>query len=169
METIDNRFPTLDEATNLAYVLQNYTPVWNNDYILLLKLRTPSPQDIRLSKISERTISFGEPVDLSGLGDSLLVMRVEIKQTLIGKLIKFIFQAPDITLHAKSGREFSYRFIPAMAKQGFVISPFLDNTSDIINLFQQRGQQVENVSFSKPDTLFKHYADVITVQLFKLE
>lgn len=170
METIDNRFPTLDEATTLPYILQNYNLVWHDDFMLLLKLRGQEPLDVHLKKIGERKIAFGERLDLSAWRNTALFMRVDIKPTVMGRLIKFVYQPAAITLYARTGGESTdNRFIPAMAKHGFIISPFLETNADMVRFFQRNARQVESIVFAKPESACGQYADSITVQLFTFE
>lgn len=170
METIDGRFPALDDATLLPYILSNYKPVAKDSGFLVLQssLRDNHSKSI-LTLVQEQTITFGDTLNLPTYNNALLIMQVDIKPTLFGKITSFIFQSPILSLHTvTNGMKTSYRFIPAMAKRGLVISPLLRTNDDIMQYFS--GAMIDrasSISFSKPKSAFGQLSDKISVKLYK--
>ena len=170
METIDNRFPALDDATLLPFILGNYKPVAKEGDFVVLRASPNITEYAKQTLIHEQTVTFGEPLNLPVCSNDLLIMQVEVKPTLIGRAIKFLFQAPVLTLNTKAnGKTISYRFIPAMAERGFVVSPLLLTNNDVMHFYD--GVTVncaESISFSKPGYNLGQLSNTITVKLYKL-
>lgn len=175
METIDNRFPALDDATLLPYVLSCYKPVAKDGAkdggFLVLKALPEATKNIGLTLVYEHTVAFGEILDMSEYNDKLYIMRVEVRPTIFGKLSKFLFQSPILTMNTQiNGKITKYRFIPAMAERGFVISPLLLTNDDVMRYYEGAAVNYsESISFSKPKYDWSQLSDVITVRLYKQE
>lgn len=170
METIDERFPALDDATLLPYVLGNYKPISKDgEYLVLQTSIRNNYSNATLTPVHEQTVAFGDTLNLPSYNNALLIMQVDIKPTLFGKITSFIFQSPILSLHTvTNGMKTSYRFIPAMAKRGLVISPLLRTNDDIMQYFS--GAMIDHassISFSKPKSAFGQLSDKISVKLYK--
>jgi hypothetical protein len=171
METIDGRFPTLDDAIALPYILNNYQLVARDGYFLVLRDSGRKSGNVRRKIIHEKTLAFGDHLDLKPWTESPVLMRVSIRPTFFGRVIKFLFQAPELILYIRTGeKERRYRFIPAMAKRGFLLSPVLDTNEDVINLLMHaKGNQPDGLRFFRPAYAWGQLADAITIELFRLE
>jgi hypothetical protein len=170
METIDNRFPTLDDATLLPHILGNYKPIAKEGDFIVLQASPNITECAKQTLINEQTVTFGESLNLPVCNNDLLIMQVEVKPTLIGRAIKFLFQAPVLTLNIKAnGNTVSYRFIPTMAERGFLVSPLLLTNNDVMHFYD--GATVncaDSISFSKPEYNLGQLSNTITVKLYKL-
>lgn len=169
METIDGRFPALDYATLLPHILINYKPVAKEGEFLVLRSSRGIPIDVGPVLIHEQTITFGESLDVSKYNDSLYIMQVDVKSTLFGKLIKFMFQTPEVTLNTiTKGKKAGYRFIPAMAERGIIVSPLLLTNTDVMNYYDRAtGSYAESISFSKSEFVPGQLSKSITVRIYK--
>lgn len=170
METIDNRFPTLDDATLLPHILGNYKPIAKEGDFIVLQASPNIPSDVKMSMVHEQTVTFGESLNLPVCNKNLLIMKVEVKPTLIGRAIKFFFQAPILTLNTKTnGKTVSYRFIPAMAERGLIVNPLLLTNNDVMHYYEgTAGNCADSISFSRPEYNLGQLSDSITVKLYKL-
>ena len=81
-ETIDVRFPTLDDSAAFNYVLRNYLPIESEGDFMLL--RKTDSQDAVMAPVHERVVRFGEPFDISGWANEPLFMSVAMTPTVIG-------------------------------------------------------------------------------------
>lgn len=173
METIDNRFPALDDATILPYIL-NYYKLTAKDGakdggFLVLKALPEASKNIGLALAHEHTVAFGESLDMSVYNDKLYIMRVEVGSTILGKMIKFLFQAPVLTMNVQNnGKTTKYRFIPAMAERGFVISPLLLTNDDVMRYYNGVAVNcADSISFSKPKYALSRLSETISVRIYK--
>lgn len=168
METIDNRFPTLDDAPLLTYIFGNYHVVARDGEFLILKSSRNIHRDDGYILTHEQTVAFGEQFDLSPYNDRALLMQVRIRTTVFGKLANLFFQSPVLYLNTVSnGKAASYRFIPAMAEQGFVINPLLHTNRDVMAFLDgELVKRADSISFSKPEYDFGQSADNIELKLY---
>lgn len=173
METIDNRFPALDDATILPYILNNYKPAAKDGAkdggFLVLKALPEASKNIGLALVHEHTIAFGESLDMSLYNDKLYIMRVEVGSTILGEMIKFLFQAPVLTMNVQNNEKTTkYRFIPAMAERGFVISPLLLTNDDVMRYYNGVAVNCADIiSFSKPKYALSRLSETISVRIYK--
>lgn len=169
METVDNRFPTLDDAALFPYILSNYKPVTKDGEFLVLQALQSIPRDGEITLVHEQTIAFGEHLDLSAYNNSLLIMQVDVKTTFLGRVIKFLFQSPVLTLNTKTnGKMTSYRFIPSMAGRGFIVNPLFLTNNDIMHYYDgATANYAEGISFSRPKYTWGQLSNLITVRLYK--
>jgi hypothetical protein len=130
-QTIDNRYPTLDDAGVLKQLLFNYKPLLKEKgYVLWKRIRpaekvqTVSSTDESLAINTEHAIPTNEMVWLE----------LRLKQSFLGKLRSFFYKPPlvDLTVTGSSARQSSYRLIPAMATAGFIVSPRLATSRQLL-------------------------------------
>lgn len=168
MESIDRRFPALDDAPVLLYLLNNYKPVAKEGGFLVLRASPGNFRDARPVLIHEQKIAFGEELDLSAYKNRPLIMRVSIQPTFVGRIIKFLFQSPVLAMNTRmNGKLISYRFISSMADRGFVVSPLLLTNKDVNNYYD--GATVgcaDTISFSAPEYASIQLNKTITVRLY---
>ncbi|HXE95457.1 MAG TPA: hypothetical protein VN642_03570 [Dongiaceae bacterium] len=169
METIDGRFPALDDAPLLPYILNNYTPVATDSEFLVLQALPGIPRDIGVTLVHEQTVAFGETLDMSAYSNKFLIMQAEVRPSIFGRAVRFLFQSPVLTLNATmNGRTASYRFIPAMAERGFVVAPILLTNNDVMRYFDgATGNRAEKFFFTKPEYAWGQLSNTITVRLYK--
>jgi len=170
METIDSRYVTMDDAAILPYVFKNYDLVGQEGKFLLLRAKKESPIDVPMKLIHEQTTSFNTKIDLSDWHNVPLLMQVDVKPTFVGRLTTFVYQSPVLSLniHADDG-VLSTRFIPGMAKRGFLINPLIFGNKDVANLYQGTGTRVAGISFSRSDFPLEQLSDEIAIKLYRLE
>lgn len=168
METIDGRFPTLDDAPLLSYILNNYKPVAKDGEFLVLQ--APAiPREPELTLIKEQTIAFGDSMEIPPYNDKLLIMQVEVRPTFFGRMVRFLFQSPVLTLNTKmNGRADTYRFVPAMAERGFIVSPLLLTNNDVLHYFDGYSvNHVDSIELLKPEYAWGQLSNTITVRYYK--
>jgi hypothetical protein len=167
LQTIDKRFTALDDAPVLPYILKNYELMGAEGEFLLLKLKKDPPADVRLTRIHEQKIAFGETVDLSRWHTMPVLMQVEMKPTVLGKMIAFLYQAPPIAIHSISGaQQMAHRFIPSLAQHGFMVTPLLLNNEFLIDFYQGKWQATDAVAFTGEGSFPNRYSQKIKIQLF---
>jgi hypothetical protein len=169
LQSIDKRFTALDDAPVLPYILKNYEIVGAEGDFVLLKLRRTPPADVRLTRIHEQEIAFGETLDLSRWNSMPVLMQVEMKPTAVGKMIAFLYQAPPLAIHSVSGaQQMSHRFIPALAHHGFMVTPLLLNNEFLIDFYQGKSLATDAVGFTGDGSFPDRYAHKIKVTLFAI-
>jgi hypothetical protein len=170
MQTIDGRFPTLDDATALLCILNTYRPVARDGSFLVLKASGTASDDVGLTLVHEQRLAFDEQLDLTPWNDAPVFMQVTVRPTLLGRAIKLLFQAPLLFLytHHSEGKPTRYRFIPSMAERGFLLSPLLETNDDVIDLLMgEQGRHPDAIHFSRPAYTWGQMSDVINVRIYR--
>jgi len=169
METIDNRFPALDDAPLLPYILNNYKPVAKDGEFLILKSDVNQMREIGMTLLQERVIAFDESIEMSAYQDGLYMLQVDVEKTLLGRLVEFLFQSPIVSMVLeKDDKTTTYRFVPEMAKRGFVISPVILTNDDVMDFFNDgRGNYVHSLSFHKPKWYYGQLSKTIKIRIYK--
>jgi hypothetical protein len=104
-----------------------------NDQVLLRKL--PRVLDIRERRSPVGSGHLGQFIPLEETTE-LQLLRANIRYNLLGKLVRFFFQPPElrITLKLEDGTERSFRAIKPLVSEGLLVNRFVENAFDA-NLF----------------------------------
>jgi hypothetical protein len=169
LETINNRFPTLDDAPLLLHLLGAYEPVASSDTTLLLRARTKSLTP-RMTPLGGVKLRLGQPLLLANYANRLIVARINLDLNAAGELVKLLWRAPGVSIHVRTadGRDGSYTFIPSMARSGFLLTPLVLSNTDLYGGgSNRRGLPLHDIRFvgSSGQRL---YDDTIKVELFEL-
>jgi hypothetical protein len=143
LETIDGRFPTLDDALLLPCILANYQPVLAEHHFLLME-RTPGPpRNVSYDRVYSASLDMGQKLDMTTWNNSPLFLRVSTTPTLIGRILTLLYQPPAYKLEVEldEGGKRDFRFIPGMASEGFLMNPLLENNGDVIDLLMDENQK----------------------------
>ena len=143
LETIDGRFPTLDDALLLPYILANYQPVLAEHQFLLME-RTPGPsRNLTYDRVYSASLDIGQKLDITRWNNSPLFLRVSTTPTLLGRILSLLYQPPAYKLEVEldEGSKRDFRFIRGMAAQGFLVNPLLENNPDVLDLLSGENQK----------------------------
>lgn len=129
--SIDNRYPTLAEGPTWPQLLSRYAPreaPQSERQRTLLLARRAQPLPDLLGPARERTASIGEPIEVPGSAGPVFV-HVDTRLTLVGKLLNFLFRPPDLRMEVTlaSGDKHLFRLIPGIVREGFLLSPLVQN------------------------------------------
>lgn len=132
---IDRRYPSLADGLSWPVLLNNYQPMAIvNDFLFLEKVSAERRSFTEFEH--ENNYGFGEAVAVPHKGLPIFI-EVDIKPSLVGRLMKLLYKTEQLKINVQltNGEEKSFRFIPAMAKSGFVISPLVENAFDFALLY----------------------------------
>jgi hypothetical protein len=170
IETVDNRFPTLDYSLMLPVILRNYVPVPGDKGFITLKKSTGSVSPLKLKLTKSQSVGFNQELNLSGVNDTIFVMQIEMKPTLFGKLVSLLYHAPIISMTVRTGEAIlEKRMVPAMARRGFLFNPLILSNADVLNFYNHKGATADAVSFSRPPLSWGQLSRTITVNIYRLE
>jgi hypothetical protein len=134
---IDRKFPPLEDAMLLRYLLLNYEPAGAEGEFLLLKSK--SAQATRLELVREGVVRPGERIELSGLGNANLWLEIDLKPTLLGRLRQILYRSSEVRLAAwrdESKRLLLRRRAPApMLAAGLLASPLVLSNEDFLGCY----------------------------------
>jgi hypothetical protein len=136
VETIDKRAPALDDGASWPLLINNYRPVsvTKSGYLLLKnKHLSRSPNYI---KIGDGDYLLGDIVHLPE-SSGVVFAKLKLEKSFLGHMASFFFKPNLLKIYFKlsNGEVKIYRFIPEMAKSGFILSPLVEDTNDFESLF----------------------------------
>ena len=145
-QTIDNRYPALDDAAVFKELLYQYIPLFTeNGYSLWKKL--PRPEETRAVDLAEGTTTFGQEVLVPQTG--IVWLELQIQNSIWGELLSILYKPPmlEIAVTARDGTTARYRIIKSMAASGFIINPSLLTDDDLIAMARSANHR-PTVSFA---------------------
>lgn len=169
METIDNRFPTLDDPRVFAALLLEYRPVLSGHSFILLQRSNPVP--FRLEPVLKRSLRFGESVDVSPWAGSMLFLRIYMKPSAAVTASRFIFKEPLVTMNVNCGNGTKeFRFIPIMGTTPFLLSPLIESNQDMLNVYEgDYTKQLQSFSLQDKSGWFGNDNKRIEMVLYKVQ
>lgn len=127
-QPIDGRYPTLEDNRALEALLRGYTPVAREyGYLLFRRNASPPAPPVRENAILSERAPINRWVSIESSDTGAQVLALDIKYSALGKLREFLYKAPRVMIRVQTagGKDFTFRMIPGMAKDGFLISPLL--------------------------------------------
>ncbi|MDR0457697.1 MAG: hypothetical protein LBH10_01510 [Burkholderiaceae bacterium] len=133
---IDNRLAPLDDAGSLIPLLGHYTAVARTDgYVQFARHAGPATAAIDPSASFTGAARLGERVAVPDDGRPLWAT-VNLELTPLGKLVSALYKPPQLSIELAldNGQVQRRRFMAAIGRSGFVLSPFLNQTQDVLAL-----------------------------------
>jgi hypothetical protein len=156
LQTIDNRYPALDDAAVLEELLYHYAFLFtDNGYSLWKKL--PESNEVQAGDLGNNVTTFGKEVTVPQ--DGTVWLELEIKKSILGKLVGALYKPPvlEIAVTSTDGLAVRYRLISPMAASGFIINPMLLSGDDLIRATrgtESKATRSFAVSISPGDQMF---------------
>ena len=121
-QTIDGRYPTLDDAGVLKQLLYNYKPLFDEKgYLLWKRIKPASP--IQPATAASEVLAFDS--DHAIPANEIVWLELDIKKSFIGRLLGFLYRSPGVTISVTDalGRQFSQSTHPLDGVHGFHYQP----------------------------------------------
>jgi hypothetical protein len=148
---IDNRLAALEDSGSWPVLISNYrlTDSMHDFLDLERRVELHDSKFVPLSAIEARTNAL---IDVPP-GGQIIWLKVELRPTLMGRAAMVLFKLPQvyIDLFLDDGQVVRKRFIPSMALDGFVLSPYVSNTGDFAKLMSGESlPRVKRISIIAP-------------------
>jgi hypothetical protein len=128
VETIDERWPMMDDALALEEISRRYAPLFmERDYLLLERRSEPRPQAQR-EVVLDRSLKFGEELVLpSAAPGCAQVLTLELEYTPLGRLVRLLDSTPELRMRLKreDGAVLNNRIVPATMRSRVLIDPLV--------------------------------------------
>ncbi len=177
--TIDGHVPAQEDGPSWPELLSRYDLASTNDSGLLLFRHSPNPRHFQKISIGDTVIPFQSNAKLPSAHEGPLWIEIEINKSMIGRLVTALYKPPEIgiAITLSDGRTGHLRLVPGMARAGFLISPFIEDTKSFVRLAQHdkpnepAGPEVTSLSvFVVGGTGHGAcYADPIKIRLYRLK
>lgn len=132
-DSIDERYPTQDDALVLAELPRLYEPVLQEKGLALLRRREgPLPSPLRRELLSAGPAALGTDLPLPIDSANALWLQVKAEPTLLGLLRALAYRPATLTLVAtdETGTQTRHRLLPKTSGEGFLIYPALRDQAD---------------------------------------
>ena len=142
--SIDERFPTLDDAVVLAELSRGYRPVLAEGGYLLLRKNAPLPaRRLKLQFLQTSTTALGGTIRWPEIHDRATWLQAELPLSLLGRFRAFFYKPPILRaiVTDENDREINYRVTPSIARDGFIVGPFLRTPDDFAAFMRGRTRQ----------------------------
>jgi hypothetical protein len=132
--TIDNRYPSIDDGLSWPTLISHYEISDKDKQYIYLKKR-PTPVESKMSVVMEGSQKLGKNISVPQ-GEHIFFAEIDVEPTILGRLATIAFKPTPlyITVDLADGQIKRFRFIPSMAKTGFILSPLIKSTSDFTQL-----------------------------------
>jgi hypothetical protein len=152
VNSIDNRHPFFDESKTTLAILARYELISHVDDNLLLK-KLKHPREITEKASDKRVAKLGQFITLEETND-LQYMRANIEYSLLGSIIRILFQPPrlNVTIKFDDGEERTYRAVKPMVNGEVMINKFVESTDEANSFFKHEGKKSRNVEKIKFDS-----------------
>ena len=165
---IDWRLPALEDALSWPELLTRYDLRESPGPFLCLE-RSAKPRTFKLTQVTEIKASFGEEVLLLQAAKGPIWAKIEIRPTFLYRIANFLYKVypPLITINDYPSR----RLIPSLARAGFLLSPYVEDTSDFKALVvnPHGGRVVKSLRVEIDEVWERFYRPQIIIRLFRLE
>lgn len=135
---IDGNFPTLADGASWPALLTRYEPyAFKNGFVYLGKRADVQGQP-RLNELTKGTAQLGEDIPIPST-TSPIFLEVDIGKTFAGQVMEVLFKPQNLVLEAitESGNLLRYRYVSGMGKGGFLISPLIQNSTELTELYAE--------------------------------
>jgi hypothetical protein len=135
VSTIDGRFAPQDDSLSWPELLTRYDITGMGGKYILMK-KSVTPKQYKLTPIGETVASFDEAITIPSMMAGPIWVTIDIRRTLYGNIIAMVYRPAGVslTLFTRSGRIYSGRLLPAVARAGFLLSPVVENRQSFSSL-----------------------------------
>jgi hypothetical protein len=171
---IDARLPALDDAASWPLLMARYRFVERAGGFALLQRRA-APLPWRLEPLARVETVTDQLIEVPS-ADGPIWARVDLHATRRDAIVETLLAAPPayISIVRHEGTARAYRIVPALARDGFVLSPLVENTADFIRLLSNaadgpQANAADAFVISVRDPLgLAPQPRAVTVELFRL-
>jgi hypothetical protein len=123
-------------------LLQHYdgVDVRGSNYLMR---RSKTPREIEATKLSRHPIRWGERLGVPVVGDGIIRVRVTYRRTLLGALVSFLYQPPNVYLKSFSGESVLGRTLVGrqLAHAGLLLLPGRNTPENFVSLATSEGRK----------------------------
>jgi hypothetical protein len=171
VHTVDDRLAALDDGPILRVLSDLYHYVLTEGRFELWKRRV-SPIASQVTTIPVTLAApFNSPVDVRAFSEEPLWMTVDVRLTVLGRLMALVYKTPPITLTVTDteGRPSEFRLPIGQARTGFIVNPLVVDTASYAlftgGFLERRAAQI---SLRAPSGSWRVFDPVVQLQLLTL-
>jgi hypothetical protein len=172
-DTVDRRFPTLDDADLLNILFTDYAFLFvENDYLLWKKQTQTTKTESFTPKFYRREmIHFNERIELAELTNGNVWLAVKYEPSWLGRIRALLYKPPFVTITVFNGQTElgTFRLVGEMATQGFLLNPLIEEQVNLLDFLAGRNKKpVSSFSIDIPSSAQKFYENTMEIRLYSL-
>ena len=140
LQTIDFRFLAQDDADTLHGLIALYAPEATEQGLVLFRARPDDPAPERPRFLQSRPVRLGQPLTLPEVPpDEMLLVSLAAPPSWLGRLRAVLYKPSLLFMDLKGegiAEPFDRRVVPSMFVHPVLLSPVLENTRDLLALYQ---------------------------------
>ena len=173
LQTIDNRFPTLDDSLLLRSFIYLYDYVHTERGFQLWKRRSqPLPEGRELPDARRSaTVRLNQPFHLGELTHKRLWATLHVQASFLGRLRNAVYKPPIIHLAIEDiqGRRSTFRLPLPQAATGFILNPLIEDSAEYACFAMgSANRQVSALTLEVPEKYHKFFNDTAHLELSAL-
>ena len=173
LQTIDNRFPTLDDSLLLRSFMHRYDYVHTERGFQLWKRRSqPLREGSELPGfLRHEAITLNQPLPLGELTNKRLWATLHIQPSWLGRLRNVVYKPPMVHLAIEDtqGRRSTFRLTLPQVATGFILNPLLeDSVGYVCFAMGAANRQVRAMTLEVPEKDRKFFHDIAHLELSEL-
>jgi hypothetical protein len=127
---IDNRLATLEDGKSWPLLLTRYRIVGRAGHFLVLERNHEAGNDPKMLDISVSRQRIGQEFNLPRTSEPVWA-EINVRPTFLGQIFSALFKPPQlhVLFRFEDGHTETYRYIAAMGRSGFIISPVIHDAN----------------------------------------
>ena len=171
---IDGRWPASEDAPNLMTILSDYRLLRRTPSYLMFEEERRS--GYRLKHVRSVRARLGDPIAVPITSSRPIWASIDVRRTMLGRLEELAFKPGSLVLGARlaDGRVIRRRLVPAVARVGFLLSPYLAGREAFAAMTEDgwrrilAGSVVRTMTVSARHDRLHGYADLFEVSFFRV-
>lgn len=145
---IDNRLATEDDSRSWLKIMTKYklSPDVLDGYMVFQKDEELNWQVVREER---KVVGWNSILEIPPLKENHLIwISAKIDLTFLGKIVNFIYKVPSLYMRILSSEgnfQKDFRVIPGILQEGFLLSPLIENNTDLESILKSRWGAVRKV------------------------
>ncbi|WP_427915037.1 hypothetical protein ACPWT1_09015 [Ramlibacter sp. MMS24-I3-19] len=134
VDPADRHYPAFEDGRSWPVLLAHYAPAGiAGNYAVFTRRATPVKVQAGAT-VFDGSGHLGTPFRLPAAGP--LWAEIDVSPTVLGRLAGLVFKLPPLTLVVRyaDGSRKTFRFVPSMARAGFLLSPTVSSARDLVAL-----------------------------------
>jgi hypothetical protein len=139
---IDNRLATLEDGKSWPLLFTRYRMVGRAGDFLFLERNHEGGNDPKMLDISVSSQRLGQEFNLPRTSEPVWA-EINVRPTFLGQIFAALFKPPQlhVLFRFEDGHTETFRYIAAMGRSGFIISPVIHDATDFAALLMQDREQ----------------------------
>ena len=176
--SIDERYAIFDEPLVFQELLKNYKFIYSDiEGIGVLEKKSAGDKNFEESGISNLNAKFNQVIDVPKVNNGYIFCKIDIKQNIYGRIRNLFYKGGYMWMkfyfEDNTKEPITKKIVRENGKYGFYISNYIENISDLRDVFQQQDTFKDSINNIKSIELITNspssYNDNFTVEFYKLD